>query len=232
MHDHNPLIVALDRSDRREILELVDRLRGEVGLFKVGLEAFVACGPELVSEIVGRGERVFLDLKLHDIPNTVAGAVTAAGDLGVSMLTLHTTGGRAMLHAAADAAARQTNPPMLLGVTVLTSLGSDDLEETGFHSELSNLVVRLAGLAQQTGIGGVVASPREAESIRVHAGAALTIVTPGIRSPEDANADQKRTMTPQQAIEAGANYIVVGRPITGAADPRAAAAAIVRATRG
>ncbi|MGH9459489.1 MAG: orotidine-5'-phosphate decarboxylase [Thermoanaerobaculia bacterium] len=217
------LIVALDRATREDVIALVDRLHGVAGVFKIGLQAFVANGPDLVREITGRGEKVFLDLKLHDIPHTVARAVEALGPLGVSMVTVHASGGRAMLRAAADAA---QGGPLVLGVTVLTSLGEGDLDEVGLAGGTGASVERLARLAAAAGLGGVVASPREIGMIRA-AAPSLRIVTPGIRAAGDAGGDQARTLSAAEAVAAGADCIVVGRPITDAPDPRAAAEAIL-----
>ncbi len=221
MQASDRLIVAADLSTRDEILRLADELRDLAGLFKVGLQAFVANGPELVRELVGRGVGVFLDLKLHDIPNTVQHAVREAERLGASMLTVHATGGTAMLRAATSEKTR------VLAVTVLTSLDAQELRDAGFAAAPGPLAVRLARLAQDAGLGGVVASPLEIEAIREACGNAFTIVTPGIRGAGADAADQRRTMSAGQAIRAGADYIVVGRPITAAANRRDAALRIV-----
>lgn len=213
------IILALDRTGREEILELVTSLRERVGVFKLGLEAFVANGPSIVRDVAQAGGRVFLDLKLHDIPNTVARATAAAGELGATMLTLHAAGGRSMISAAASIEPR----PLLLGVTMLTSLGDEDAEEIGFEGGTARNAVRLASLAKASGADGCIASPVEIEIIREACGASFLIVTPGIRGPGDERGDQQRTMGAAQALRAGADYIVIGRPITQAADPRAAA---------
>ncbi|MBW3565332.1 MAG: orotidine-5'-phosphate decarboxylase [Acidobacteria bacterium] len=217
------LIVAVDLAERDAILALCDQLAAEVGLIKVGLQAFVANGPELVTEIRSRGIEVFLDLKLHDIPTTVEKATRAARELDVRMLTIHSSGGRAMLEAARRSAGEST---LLLGVTVLTSLDDAELERIGFRHDPGDAVIRLAGLCFETGVDGVVASPHEIEPIRARYGG-LTIVTPGIRMSSDAPDDQKRTMTPEEAIARGADYIVVGRPITRSDDPVAAARRVI-----
>jgi orotidine-5'-phosphate decarboxylase len=224
MEPSERLIVALDRAARGDLLRLVGELSGVAGVFKIGLEAFVANGPELVRTIAGEGHRVFLDLKLHDIPNTVAHAVSEAAGLGVSMLTVHASGGGAMMRAAAQAAAG--SPLLLLGVTVLTSLDDASLEQVGLAGPAERAVVRLARLAQTSGLGGAVASPREVASIRAACGPELKIVTPGIRAAGGGD-DQARTLSAREAIAAGADWIVVGRPITDARDPRAAAQAIL-----
>jgi orotidine-5'-phosphate decarboxylase len=221
MQPRDRLVVAVDFSSRDAILRLVDQLRGSVGVFKIGLQAFITNGPAVVREIVGSGERVFLDLKIHDIPNTAKHAVDEAAQLGATMATVHAAGGEAMLQAC------RHDSLLVLAVTVLTSLTEGDLLQIGMGGSPVNNAVRLAQLAQDSGLRGVVASPLEIERIRETCGADFTILTPGIR-PAGADAgDQKRTMTPRDAIAAGADYIVVGRPITSAADPRAAALAIV-----
>ena len=221
MQSRDRLIVAIDRSSRDEILRLADDLHGTVGLFKIGLQAFVANGPSIVRELVSRGERIFLDLKIHDIPNTARHAVAEAVALGAAMVTVHTAGGLAMLRSCADAKS------LVLGVTILTSLDDSEMPRIGFAGTPLDNAVRLAKLAREAGLQGVVASPQEIEAIRNACGSALTLVVPGIR-PEGSDAgDQRRTKTPAAAIAAGADYIVVGRPITDARDPRAAASAIV-----
>ncbi len=217
------LIVALDVSDMSHALELVARLRDEVGVFKVGLQLFTACGPDIVRRIRALDGEVFLDLKLHDIPNTVRHAVTEAVQLGVSMLTLHTTGGAAMLRAAAEVredTAGSAGPDLqLLGVTVLTSLRQEDLAAIGIHRSIEESVLSRAQLAQECGLQGVVASPKEISLLRSGGLSDLLIVTPGIRSSGDSSDDQARIATPAGAISDGADYLVVGRPITQATDP-------------
>ena len=223
------LIVALDVPSAAAALEMAERLRGRVGCFKVGLELFSSEGPSLVRELVRQGNRVFLDLKLHDIPNTVRGAAREAARLGVTMFTVHAAGGRGMMTAAAEGAregAGDGQPPLVLGVTVLTSLTNADLTEIGWKESLLATATRLARLAHASGLGGVVASPHEAAFIRQSLGAGFAVVTPGIRPAASARHDQARSATPQAAIRAGAAFLVVGRPITQAADPAAAAAAI------
>ncbi len=215
------LIVALDRSTRDDILRLADSLHGEVGMLKIGLQAFVANGPALVRELVGRGEKVFLDLKFHDIPNTASHAVEEARSLGATIVNVHASGGAAMM--VACRAALPKGEGLLLGVTVLTSLGGDDLAAIGMLGSPEECVLRLARSALVCGLDGVVASPREIRAIREACGSEFVILTPGIRAAGDRTGDQVRTMTAREAVEAGASYIVVGRPITGAPDPRAAA---------
>jgi orotidine-5'-phosphate decarboxylase len=226
------LIVALDLPGRAEALDAVEKLGGRVGCFKLGLEIFVREGPELVQEVLGRGQRVFLDLKLHDIPNTVAGAVRSACRLGVHMLTLHASGGRRMLEAARDAAASMPSPPMLLAVTALTSLSEEETRSIGIADGVAAWVERLAGVACDAGISGLVASPLEATGLRRKYGDRMKIVTPGIRAAGAEAQDQARTAQPADAILAGADYLVVGRPILRAPDPGAAADLIVSQIEG
>ncbi|HEY8850250.1 MAG TPA: orotidine-5'-phosphate decarboxylase [Thermoanaerobaculia bacterium] len=224
MQSRNRLIVAIDRSSRDEILGLVDKLHGVANIFKIGLQAFIANGPSIVREITARGENVFLDLKIHDIPNTAGKAVAEAAAHGASMMTVHASGGEAMLRACA------LPNPLILGVTVLTSIDDRELQRIGFAGTAMDTAVKLAMLAKKSGLRGVVASPHEIESIRHACGDDLIIVAPGIRV-NGATDDQCRTATPAAAIAAGADYIVVGRPITAAADPRSAAQAIVDSLR-
>jgi orotidine-5'-phosphate decarboxylase len=230
----NRLIFALDIGDGiDEALSWVDRLQGHVGLFKVGKEAFTLYGHDIVNQIRDRGGRIFLDLKFHDIPNTVARASEGAVRLGVSMFNIHASGGRKMMEDAVKAVRQVSRElgvaaPVLLAVTVLTSLNDDDLRDLGFHGTTKELVLTLAKMAQDAGVNGVVASPQEVAAIREICGQDFFIVTPGIREvgsvPGD---DQKRTLTPGEAVCAGADYLVVGRPIRTAADPVLAADAIV-----
>jgi orotidine-5'-phosphate decarboxylase len=210
---------------------MADRLRGAVGGFKIGSQLFTSEGPAIVRTLVERGDRVFLDLKFHDIPNTVAGAVRAGADLGVWMLNVHASGGPAMLEAAREAAERAgRSRPLVIAVTVLTSMDAAALGAIGVSRPPLEQVVALARLVQQTGLDGVVASPLETAAIRQACGRDFVIVTPGIRSAAAAGSDdQKRTMAAADAIRAGSSYLVVGRPITGAADPRAAASDLIRA---
>ncbi|HJX15884.1 MAG TPA: orotidine-5'-phosphate decarboxylase [Candidatus Deferrimicrobiaceae bacterium] len=215
------IIVALDTDSPDSALAVVEALAGEVGMFKVGMELFPRGGPELVRKVRETGADVFLDLKFHDIPNTVAGAVRSAAALGVKFATVHASGGKEMLARAAEAA-RGTGTTVL-AVTVLTSIDESDLSEIGFSSPPADLVVRLAKMAVREGIGGIVCSAREVAAVRELAGRSAVLVTPGVRLPEDAVGDQKRVVTPFDAMRNGADYLVVGRPITKAADPVAAA---------
>ena len=226
MKPRDRLIVALDVPDAPAARALVDQLAGHVGLFKVGSQLFTAAGPGLVREIVGRGERVFLDLKYHDIPNTVSGAVAAASRLGVTLVDVHGLGGRAMMEAAVGAL--PATGTRLLAITVLTSHDEATLDEVGLGRPLTEAVRRLARLALDSGVDGVVASPHEVALVRETCGRDFLIVTPGIRPAGSARGDQSRLATPGAAIAAGADYLVVGRPITEAPEPAAAADAIVR----
>lgn len=215
------LVVAIDFSTREEIHRMIEALRGAAGVFKIGLQAFIANGPALVREIVENGDRVFLDLKIHDIPNTAMHAVEEVANLGVSIATVHAGGGRAMLESS------RRSDVLVLGVTVLTSLDESELLGIGFGGSPLTNAVRLARLVKDAGLSGVVASPLEIEAIREKCGSGFVILTPGIRPAGSESGDQRRTMTPHEAVKAGADYIVVGRPITSAADPRSAALRIV-----
>ncbi len=221
------LIVALDVSTATDARRIVLSVGKAAGSFKVGKQLFTAEGPAFVRELVAAGQRIFLDLKFHDIPNTVSGAVQEAARMGVKMLTVHAGGGSAMLRAAVEAAATSPDPPAVLAVTVLTSLTDADLAETGVSGRVPDQVLRLANLAQKAGCQGVVASAREAPRLRQELGPDLWIVAPGIRPAGEAASDQARVVTPAAAISAGVTYMVVGRPITKAADPGQAAEAIV-----
>jgi orotidine-5'-phosphate decarboxylase len=219
------LIVALDFPERKSALDLVDRLDGTVSWLKVGLELYVAEGKPLVAELLQRGYSVFLDLKFHDIPNTVASAVRAASSLGVQLLTVHAAGGPAMLSAAAEAAA---GGPAVLAVTVLTSMDEAQLLATGIERSPAVQVEDLATMAWGCGVDGFVCSPMEVERLRGCLGSQPLLVIPGIRPEGSEAGDQRRLATPAAAITAGASYVVVGRPITRAADPAAAARDILR----
>ena len=231
------LLIALDVPGGAEALEMAASLKGVSGGFKIGSRLFTAEGPDIVRRIGAFGERVFLDLKFHDIPNTVATAVAAATSLGVWMVNVHASGGLRMMQAARDAA-RDTaarlgrTPPLVIAVTVLTSMTDDALAETGIEVAVLDQVLRLADLAQRAGLDGVVASPQETALIRRRCGAGFAIVTPGIRGGGARKDDQERTMSPGEAIAAGADYLVVGRPIIAAPDPRLAAGEIVDQMRG
>ena len=234
------LLVALDVETSGRALALADALRGVAGGFKIGSRLFTLEGPSIVRELTQRGDRVFLDLKFHDIPNTVATAVSAATALGVWMVNVHASGGTRMMQAAAEAA-RETaareglSPPVVIAVTVLTSMNAAALTEAGVEKPVLDQVLALARLARTAGLDGVVASPQETAMIRRECGAAFSIVTPGIRgggASASGKNDQERTMSPGEAIAAGASYLVVGRPIIAAPDPRAAAEAIVDEMRG
>ena len=225
MDPRDRLIVALDVDSRDRALKLVGELRRHVGMFKIGKELFTSEGPEIVREIVASGSRVFLDLKFHDIPNTVAKAVGAASRLGAFFATIHASGGRDMMEAAASAIPAEGT--QLLGITVLTSHTDESLRETGAGSGVAETVRRLAVLARNSGLDGVVCSPHEIPLIREEVGDDLLIVTPGIRPKGAARGDQARVTTPHDALRLGCDYIVVGRPITEATSPRDAADAIV-----
>ena len=216
------IIVALDFADARSALGLVERLDPALCRLKVGKELFTVAGPELVRALVARGFEVFLDLKFHDIPNTVAAACRVAAGLGVWMLNVHASGGRRMMTAAQEALADLPEPPLLIAVTVLTSMSADDLVEVGVTDAPADQVLRLARLTQACRLDGVVCSAQEAAMLRADLGADFRLVTPGIR-PAGADAgDQRRVMTPAEALRAGATDLVIGRPITAAVDPLAA----------
>jgi orotidine-5'-phosphate decarboxylase len=214
------LIVALDFPTPAKALALVSVLSGSVSIYKIGLQLYTAAGPAIVQAVAATGAKIFLDLKLHDIPNTVAKAVAAAGELGVQMLTVHLAGGGPMLKAAVEAA-----PPhlLMLGVTVLTSATQETLEETGVGCEIRDQVLRLADLGKKSGVGGLITSPHEVGLLRERLGSEMTLITPGVRPAWAAADDQKRFTSPAEALKAGADYLVVGRPITAAEDPGAAA---------
>lgn len=213
------IIVALDYANPADALALVERLEPGRCKLKVGKELFTRGGPALVEKLVARGYDVFLDLKFHDIPNTVAGACAAAADLGVWMVNVHTLGGRRMMMAAREAIEKSAHKPLLIGVTILTSMGEDDIHQVGLAGSPADNVLRLAALAQESGLDGVVCSPREIEPLRRTISTGFQLVTPGIRPQWAAAGDQKRVLTPAEAIAAGASHLVIGRPITGAPSP-------------
>jgi len=217
------LIIALDVSRASEAQKIVTEVGEAASTYKVGKQLFTAEGPQVVRDLVASGRKVFLDLKFHDIPNTVAGAVQAAAALSVSMLTVHASGGSKMLRAAAEATSQSSSKPLILAVTVLTSMSDEDLRELGLPVGVADQVLRLAGIARNAGIGGIVASAHEAKALRRDLGTGFAIVTPGVRPAGTEVGDQARVVTPAEAIRAGASHIVVGRPIT--ADPNPAQAA-------
>lgn len=228
----NPVIAALDVPTPQQAITLAQQVAPAVGAFKIGSELFTAAGPDIVRKVRATGASVFLDLKFHDIPNTVAKAVASAVRLDVQMLTIHSGGGVDMMRAAEDAALKTAdqaglNPPLVLGVTVLTSMDGNDLTRLGVEGGVGRQVERLTRLAIEAGLRGLVCSPLEAAGLRQFIPAKMQLVTPGIRLPDDEAGDQKRTLTPKEAIAAGANWLVVGRPIYAAADPRAAAEKIM-----
>ncbi len=217
--NNSPIIVALDFADTAKALELLGRLDPKQCRVKIGKELFCRGGPLLVEKIVKQGFDVFLDLKFHDIPNTVAQACAAAADLDVWMINVHALGGRKMMEAARAALSSQSKPPLLIAVTVLTSLDANDLHEIGLAGAPQEHVMRLAVLAEQAGMDGVVCSPWEASALRAAHGKGFRLITPGVRPQGAEQGDQKRIMTPAQALRQGADYLVIGRPITAATDP-------------
>ncbi|MEN8214663.1 MAG: orotidine-5'-phosphate decarboxylase [Pseudomonadota bacterium] len=215
----SPIIVALDYPRPQPAYELLEKLDPRLCRVKVGKEMFTRLGPAFVEACMKRGFDVFLDLKFHDIPNTVAGACRAAADLGVWMINVHASGGRRMMQAARDAVDQASSETLLIAVTILTSLGDEELAEVGFAGSAAENVNRLAALAQNSGMHGVVCSPREAQQLRSGLGDEFLLVTPGVRPAGSDTADQRRVMTPRDAIGAGSSYLVIGRPITAADDP-------------
>ena len=221
------LIIALDVSRASEAQKIVSEIGDAASTYKVGKQLFTAEGPQVVRDLVASGRKVFLDLKFHDIPNTVAGAIKSAAELSVSMLTVHASGGSKMLRAAAEASAQSSSKPLIIAVTVLTSLSDADLQELGLPVGVADQVLRLAGIARNAGVGGIVASPHEAQSLRRNLGEGFAIVTPGVRPAGSETGDQARVTTPAEALQAGATHLVVGRPITGTPNPAEAAKRIL-----
>lgn len=231
----NPIICAVDTTEIARAKALAASLKGEIGAIKLGLEFFCAHGAPGVREVIAEaGIPLFLDLKFHDIPNTVAGAVRAVSALKAHILTVHTAGGGAMMKAAADAAKESAAklgapPPLVVGVTILTSMDQQDIEEVGYDRAIADQTRQMAAMAQKAGLGGVVCSPHEIEALRGECGKDFALVVPGIRPAGAASGDQKRVMTPRQALDKGATYLVIGRPITEAPDSRVAARGIAGA---
>ncbi|HFD91850.1 MAG TPA: orotidine-5'-phosphate decarboxylase [Gammaproteobacteria bacterium] len=228
----NRIIIALDFPSAQAALELVDRLDPRLCRLKVGKELFTRCGPALVRELTGRGYDVFLDLKYHDIPNTVAAACRAAADLGAWMVNVHALGGRAMMSAAREALEGAAQRPLLIAVTILTSLGDRELAEIGLQGGARENALRLAVLAREAGLDGVVCSAHEARGIKSRCGQDFLCVTPGVRPAGAGRQDQKRVATPSEAMALGADYLVVGRPVTAAAEPARALNDILKETEG
>lgn len=229
MQDNKRILVALDYASADEAIHMARQLDPKVCRVKVGKELFTRCGPSIIESIHALGFELFLDLKFHDIPNTAAKACAAASELGVWMVNVHASGGRRMMEAANEAVLRSSRGPhktKLIAVTVLTSMERSDLAEIGLDIEPIEQVKRLAALTQSSGLDGVVCSAQEAQALRAQAGANFDLITPGIRPAASEQGDQRRIMTPAQAIVAGSTYLVVGRPITASKDPAAAAAAI------
>ena len=219
--------MALDVSSATQARQIVQSIGETASTYKIGKQLFTAEGPQIVRDLVSSGRKVFLDLKFHDIPNTVAAAVGEAAKLGASMMTVHASGGSKMLKAAAEAAAQSASKPMVLAVTVLTSLSDSDIAEIGVEGNVITQVIMLGSLARKAGCGGLVASAREAAELRRELGQDFAIVTPGVRPAGSSAGDQARVLTPKEAIAAGATYLVVGRPILEASNPAQAAAAII-----
>lgn len=226
MSDSSPVFVALDTPDLSRALEIANAVKPYAGGLKIGLEFLTAQGPAGIRKIVETGMPVFADTKFHDIPNTVAAAAREIAKFGVAIFNIHASGGEAMMKAAVEAAATANPRPKIIGVTVLTSMGDDDLETVGQSAPAEAQVSRLAKLAKASGLDGVVCSPREIALVRKACGSDFLIVTPGVRPAGASLGDQRRVMTPAEAVKAGANILVIGRPITAAPDPAAAARAI------
>lgn len=218
MNNPSPIIVALDFPSEKETMQLVDQLDPTLCRLKVGKELFTRCGPALVKQLVDKKFDVFLDLKYHDIPNTVANACAAAVDLGVWMLNVHALGGEKMMHAARHAL-QEKDAPLLIAVTWLTSSGQEELDALGLQTTPHEMVLRLASMSQNAGLDGVVCSAQEAPMLRQNMGKGFALVTPGIRLADAEKDDQNRVVTPKKAIDDGSSYLVIGRPITQAKDP-------------
>ncbi len=229
MQAKDKIIVALDYSQEQEALSMAARVAPYAGIFKVGFELFISAGPSVISKIHAFGGKVFLDLKLHDIPNTVARAALSASALQVHIFNVHASGGFEMMQRTALEVGKTKNPPLLIGVTVLTSMDSKTLKkDLNIDLSAAEQVVHLAKLAKKAGLGGVVASGEEITRIKENCGAGFKIIVPGVRPSWSEKNDQKRVVTPKEAIERGADYIVVGRPITGADNPAEAAKKILK----
>ena len=226
------LIVALDISSSADALKIVSSLGDSVQTYKVGMQLYTAEGPKIVRDLISAGKSIFLDLKYHDIPNTVAATVREAAHLGVSMMTVHASGGTKMLRAAAEAARSSNSPPKILGVTVLTSMDENDLHEIGVSGQPVDQVLKLASIALAAGCDGIVSSAREVRNLRTSFGQSFLAITPGVRPAGAAHGDQARVVTPAEAIAAGATHIVVGRPITSAPRPEAAIQSVLRELEG
>ncbi|PYV62997.1 MAG: orotidine-5'-phosphate decarboxylase [Acidobacteria bacterium] len=226
------LIVALDISSSADALKIVSSLGDSVQTYKVGMQLYTAEGPKIVRDLISAGKSVFLDLKYHDIPNTVAATVREAAHLGVSMMTVHASGGTKMLRAAAEAARSANSPPKILAVTVLTSMDENDLHEIGVSGQPVDQVLKLASIALAAGCDGIVSSAREVRNLRTSFGQSFLAITPGVRPAGAAHGDQARVVTPAEAIAAGATHIVVGRPITAALRPEAAIQSVLRELEG
>lgn len=222
------IIIALDFKDEASTMLLVDQLDPSLCKLKVGKELFVRCGPGLVKKLINKGFAVFLDLKFHDIPNTVAAACQAAADMGVWMVNVHASGGRKMMQFAREAIDKCEHKPLLIGVTVLTSLSRQDITEVGLDIEPADQVLRLARLASESGLDGVVCSPQEVSLLKREIGQKFCLVTPGVRPAGAAIGDQQRVMTPSEALLHGSDYLVIGRPITASPDPVAALENIIK----
>ena len=226
------LIVALDVSSSADALKIASSLGDSVQTYKVGMQLYTAKGPKIVRDLISAGKSVFLDLKYHDIPNTVAATVREAAHLGVSMMTVHASGGTKMLRAAAEAARSANSPPKILAVTVLTSMDENDLHEIGVSGQPVDQVLKLASIALAAGCDGIVSSAREVRNLRTSFGQSFLAITPGVRPAGAAHGDQARVVTPAEAIAAGATHIVVGRPITAAPRPEAAIQSVLRELEG